>query len=84
MLHAFLISALDGCEWTPSRAGHFIPGERKFLPTSFCLDSPVSNLTEVYTVVWAVKHRAGRLTDRHDFQIMPSFYAPPARNGYKV
>jgi hypothetical protein len=27
-LHAFLTSALDGSEWSASRPGHFIHGER--------------------------------------------------------
>jgi len=26
-LHVFLTSALDGCEWTASRPGRFIPGK---------------------------------------------------------
>jgi hypothetical protein len=28
LLHAFITSALDGCEWPTSRPGRFTPGER--------------------------------------------------------
>jgi len=27
-LHAFLVSVVGGCEWSVSRPGRFIPGER--------------------------------------------------------
>jgi len=29
MMHEFLFLALDGCKWSASRPGSFIPGERK-------------------------------------------------------
>jgi hypothetical protein len=30
--HVFFTSALIGSEWSPSRPGHFIPGERSLGP----------------------------------------------------
>jgi hypothetical protein len=31
-LHSYLTSALNGCEWSTSRLGHFTPGKTVLLP----------------------------------------------------
>jgi hypothetical protein len=34
-IHTFLISALDGGEWSASRPAHFIPGDK--VPSAYCI-----------------------------------------------
>jgi hypothetical protein len=46
-LHAFLISALDGDEWSTSRPGHFTPGETPQYPLDKRLGGPISGLDAV-------------------------------------
>jgi hypothetical protein len=45
-LHTFLISALDGCEWSVSRPGRFAPRERA--PSTRCIGGSLKNSKFIY------------------------------------